>query len=394
MNFFKNHATRRILFIITFTVLLTAAVFNINVIMDVFDTILSIAYPFIVGGIIAFILNVVLRQLELKLFKNVTFQLKNGRSFKRPICMVLTIAIVLFVLFVVAFLLVPRLVEAILTMVDQLRIFIPQAQQFFEQLVRENEDAVRFIESLNIDYEGMFKQATDFLSRSATDLLSNAFNIVSSFAGTMFSFFISFIFATYLLIQKEKLSKQLRLVMKAVLSERRQQQVERVLALSFDTFSNFVSGQGLEAVVLGTLVGTCCWIFGLSYSSVVGVIVALCSFIPMFGGMIALIVGTLIQLIVSPIQALSFFFMMVIIQQIDGNLIYPHIMGNRIGLPPMYVLIAFSVGGSLMGLFGMLLFIPITSILYDLFRDWVYERIAKKEKHVELEEKAEETGIE
>ena len=97
MNFFKNHATRRILFIITFTVLLTAAVFNINVIMDVFDTILSIAYPFIVGGIIAFILNVVLRQLELKLFKNVTFQLKNGRSFKRPICMVLTIAIVLFV---------------------------------------------------------------------------------------------------------------------------------------------------------------------------------------------------------------------------------------------------------------------------------------------------------
>ena len=168
--------------------------------------------------------------------------------------------------------------------------------------------------------------------------------------------------------------------MKAVLSERRQQQVERVLALSFDTFTNFVSGQGLEAVVLGTLVGTCCWIFGLSYSSVVGVIAALCSFIPMFGSMIALVVGTLIQLIVSPYQALFFLFMMLIIQQIDGNLIYPHIMGNRIGLPPMYVLIAFSVGGSLMGLFGMLLFIPITSILYDLFRDWVYERIAKKEK--------------
>lgn len=380
MNFLKNHETRRILFIITFTVLLTATVFHMDVIMNTVDVILSITYPFIVGGIIAFILNVVLRQLELKLFKNVSFQTKKGRSFKRPICLVLTIIIVLFVLFVVAFLLVPRFVEAIIAIVEQLSIFIPQAQQFFEKLLADNEDAVRFIESLNIDYEAMFRQVTNFLSRSASDLISNAFNIVSSFAGTLFSFFISFIFATYLLIQKEKLSLQLRLVMKAVLSERRQQQVERVLALSFDTFTNFVSGQGLEAVVLGTLVGTCCWIFGLSYSSVVGVIAALCSFIPMFGSMIALVVGTLIQLIVSPYQALFFLFMMLIIQQIDGNLIYPHIMGNRIGLPPMYVLIAFSVGGSLMGLFGMLLFIPITSILYDLFRDWVYERIAKKEK--------------
>lgn len=380
MNFLKNHETRRILFIITFTVLLTAAVFHMDVIMNTVDVILSITYPFIVGGIIAFILNVVLRQLELKLFKNVSFQTKKGRSFKRPICLVLTIIIVLFVLFVVAFLLVPRFVEAIIAIVEQLSIFIPQAQQFFEKVLADNEDAVRFIESLNIDYEAMFRQVTNFLSRSASDLISNAFNIVSSFAGTLFSFFISFIFATYLLIQKEKLSLQLRLVMKAVLSERRQQQVERVLALSFDTFTNFVSGQGLEAVVLGTLVGACCWIFGLSYSSVVGVIAALCSFIPMFGSMIALVVGTLIQLIVSPYQALFFLFMMVIIQQIDGNLIYPHIMGNRIGLPPMYVLIAFSVGGSLMGLFGMLLFIPITSILYDLFRDWVYERIAKKEK--------------
>ena len=380
MNFLKNHETRRILFIITFTVLLTAAVFHMDVIMNTVDVILSITYPFIVGGIIAFILNVVLRQLELKLFKNVSFQTKKGRSFKRPICLALTIIIVLFVLFVVAFLLVPRFVEAIIAIVEQLSIFIPQAQQFFEKVLADNEDAVRFIESLNIDYEAMFRQVTNFLSRSASDLISNAFNIVSSFAGTLFSFFISFIFATYLLIQKEKLSLQLRLVMKAVLSERRQQQVERVLALSFDTFTNFVSGQGLEAVVLGTLVGSCCWIFGLSYSSVVGVIAALCSFIPMFGSMIALVVGTLIQLIVSPYQALFFLFMMVIIQQIDGNLIYPHIMGNRIGLPPMYVLIAFSVGGSLMGLFGMLLFIPITSILYDLFRDWVYERIAKKEK--------------
>ena len=385
MNFLKNHETRRILFIITFTVLLTAAVFHMDVIMNTVDVILSITYPFIVGGIIAFILTVVLRQLELKLFKNVSFQTKKGRSFKRPICLVLTIIIVLFVLFVVAFLLVPRFVEAIIAIVEQLSIFIPQAQQFFEKLLADNEDAVRFIESLNIDYEAMFRQVTNFLSRSASDLISNAFNIVSSFAGTLFSFFISFIFATYLLIQKEKLSLQLRLVMKAVLSERRQQQVERVLALSFDTFTNFVSGQGLEAVVLGTLVGTCCWIFGLSYSSVVGVIAALCSFIPMFGSMIALVVGTLIQLIVSPYQALFFLFMMLIIQQIDGNLIYPHIMGNRIGLPPMYVLIAFSVGGSLMGLFGMLLFIPITSILYDLFRDWVYERIAKKEKDSKLE---------
>lgn len=385
MNPLKNHDLMKMFVIITFTILLAAAVFHLDILFASIGFILAIAYPFLVGGVIAFILNVILRQLELKLFKHVSFETKKGRSFKRPICLTLTILIVLLVLFLVAFLLVPRFIDAIMSMVDQIRIFIPNAQATLEKLFEDNEDVVHFIESLNIDYEGMLKQFADMVSSNATNFITNIVGIVSSFAGTLLSFMISFIFAMYLLIQKEKLSRQLRLVMKALFSEATQAKIEHVLALSFETFLNFVSGQGLEAIVIGLLVGGCCWIFGLSYASVVGVIASLCSFIPMFGGMIAMVIGTLIQLIVSPYQALFFFVMLNIIQQIDGNLIYPNIMGNKIGLPPMYVLIAFSVGGSLMGLFGMLLFIPITSILYDLFRDWTYERIAQKEKTKSLE---------
>lgn len=390
MKYLKNIETRRILFIITFTIVLTAIVFHFQDLMGAVHTISDIAHSFIIGGIIAFILNVILRQLELKVFKNVSFETKKGRSFKRPICLVLTIIIVLIVLFIVAFLLIPRLLEAIMAIVDQLSIFIPNAQKNLEKLIQDNKELLHFIESLNIDFEGMINQIADIVSKTVTNSISNAISAVSSFAGTLFSLMISFMFAMYLLISKEKLSAQLRLVMKAFLSEKNQEKVEHILSLSFDTFSSFVSGQGLEAIVLGTLVGTCCWIFGLSYASVVGVIAAMCSFIPMFGGMITLVIGTLIQLIVSPLQAIFFFFMLSIIQQIDGNLIYPNIMGNRIGLPPMYVLIAFTVGGKLMGLFGMLLFIPITSILYDLFRDWTYERIEKKKK---IEQQKEESIV-
>lgn len=386
MKYYKNQETKRILFIITFAVILTAGVFNFDVILNVIRQILSILYPFIVGGVIAFILNVILRQLELKVFKKVSFEIK-GRSFKRPICLFLTILITISIVFMLLFLLVPKLIEAILAMASQLGVFIPQAQDYLKNLFDDNPQIIQFVESLNIDFDSMLKQLTDFLTNSATGMLSNAVNMVTSFAGTLFSFMISFIFALYLLIQKENLSRQLRLIMKACLSEKNASKMEYVLALSFETFSSFVGGQGLEAIVLGCIVGGACWIFKLSYASLVGVIAALCSFIPMFGSMIALVIGTLLQLIVSPYQAIFFLVMMLIIQQIDGNLIYPNIMGNRIGLAPMWVLIAFTVGGSLMGLFGMLLFIPITSILYDLFAEWTYSRIKAKEEKKNIEDK-------
>lgn len=379
MNFFKDMWTRRILFIITFTVILTVFAFNYKTVLDVLSYIFAIAYPFIMGGIIAFILNVVLRLLENRVFKNVSFTFR-GRSFKRGICLVLTIIIMIGVLFTVSFLLIPALIEAVMAIVQQLNIFVPQAQSYIENLLAENKELIKFLGTIHFDYQGILKNMTDMIGKGATDLVGNVFGIASSIAGTLLTFMISFIFAMYLLIQKEKLSRQLRLVMKAFFSDEICRKIEHVLELSFDTFSSFVTGQGLEAIVLGSIVGGSCWLFGLSYASVVGVIAAFCSFIPMFGSMIALVIGTLIQLIVSPYQAIFFLVMMFIIQQLDGNLIYPNIMGNKIGLPAMYVLIAFSVGGSLFGLFGMLLFIPITSILYDLFTEWVYDRIEKKKQ--------------
>lgn len=387
MNYFKDVAIRKILFIITFTVLLTAMVFNYNAVFNMIGHFLSILYPFILGGIIAFILNVLLRLYELTIFKKVSFETKKGKSFKRPICLTLTILTMMAILFVIAFLLIPRFVEAVMAFVKQLSLFIPEAQKYLQTLVDENKNIRDLLMSLNIDYEQILRNLTNLITTNLSKIFSNAGNIFSSaiglastIAGTLFTFMIAFIFAMYLLIQKEKLSHQLRMVMNAMFSDKICASIEHILLLSFETFSSFVSGQGVEAVVIGSLVGGCCWLFGLSYASVVGVIVAICSFIPMFGSMIALVIGTLIQLLVSPYQAVFFLIMMTIIQQIDGNLIYPNIMGNRIGLPAMYVLIAFSVGGSLFGLFGMLLFIPITSILYDLFTEWTLKRLEKKGK--------------
>lgn len=194
----------------------------------------------------------------------------------------------------------------------------------------------------------------------------------------MSTFLIALIFSFYILLQKERLARQARQVLYALLPERAADRTLDILRLTNRTFSSFLSGQCLEAVILGTLFVVAMTIFQMPYALLVGVLIALTALIPIVGAFIGCAVGALLILIVDPVKALMFVVLFLVLQQVEGNLIYPHVVGSSVGLPSIWVLCAVTLGGSLMGIVGMLVFIPLCSVLYALFRTYVKDRLVRK----------------
>ena len=192
------------------------------------------------------------------------------------------------------------------------------------------------------------------------------------------TFVIGLIFSFYILLQKEKLSRQARQVFYAILPERRADRLLDVLRLAERTFSSFLSGQCLEACILGTLFVVAMTLFQIPYALLVGVLIALTALIPIVGAFIGCAVGALLIAIDDPWKALWFIVLFLVLQQVEGNLIYPHVVGSSVGLPSIWVLAAVTLGGKLMGITGMLFFIPLCSVIYALFRSYVKNRLVSK----------------
>ncbi len=209
-------------------------------------------------------------------------------------------------------------------------------------------------------------------------VIKNTFSVAGKIGGSFYNIAIALIFSIYILAQKEKLGAQFKRVLSAFLPEKKNETVLRVLVMMETNFSNFIAGQCVESVILGLLVAIAMLIFQFDYVVLIGVLVAFTALIPVVGGFIGCGVGVILIMIDDPIKALWFILLFVIVQQIEGNLIYPYVVGNSVGLPSMWVLAAITVGGSLMGIAGMLLFIPLTSTAYTLLRETVNKKNAEK----------------
>ena len=202
--------------------------------------------------------------------------------------------------------------------------------------------------------------------------------VASTIIGGVVNLFVALVFSFYILAQKEKLGDQLKRVMHAYFSQGLYERALEVASLANRNFSNFITGQCMEAVILGCMFFLCMTVLRMPYALLVGCLIAITALIPIVGAFIGCGVGAFLLLMVSPMQALVFVVMFLILQQVEGNLIYPHVVGSSVGLPSIWVLAAVSVGGSLLGVAGMLLFIPLTSVLYALFREFVYQRLREK----------------
>ena len=336
---------------------------------------LSILAPFAAGGCIAFVLNLPMRAIE----KNLPgrWRGKSGRMLKRSVSLLLAFLFIAAVFVVVIVTVVPRLQESFLLIGAQIPAFTTRVLRDLEELFANNPEILSQIEkwqTKEMDWVEIGKHISQFLTSGMGSVLSSAYVMASNIIGGVVDSFVAIIFAIYIVAQKEKLADQGRRILKAYLSPHACDKVQYVLRLLASNFSHFIVGQCTEALILGCLFLISMTIFRFPYALVISVLIALTALIPIVGAFIGCAVGALLILMTNPVQALWFIVLFLVLQQVEGNLIYPHVVGNSVGLPSIWVLVAVTVGGSLFGVPGMLFFIPLTATLYMLLRDRVNER--------------------
>lgn len=365
--------------LIVFTILILVGLWKYEIVLDAVGFLWSIVFPFALGGAIAFIINVPMSFIEKKLFGAEKEERgKAAKKLARPVSLVLTIALVVSVLVLVLFVLVPQLGETFSALGQSISEFIPQMQNWMKDFTHNNSAVMEWVNSLEFKPDKMIQWGVDFLGSGAGSVMNTTVAAVGNIITGVTAFFIAFSFACYILIQKEKLHVQVRKVFFAFIPRRKAEVVLEVFSLTYKTFSNFLAGQCLEAVILGSMFVVSMSILKMPYALLIGVVISVTALIPIFGGLIGSTLGFIMIFMVSPKQAIFFVALFVILQQIEGNLIYPHVVGNSVGLPSIWVLAAVSIGGKMMGIVGMLIFIPLVSVVYALFREVVYLNLKKR----------------
>lgn len=337
----------------------------------IFGVIKGIFAPFVMGASFAFVLNVPMRAIEkwLKAIKH--------DKFRRILAILLTFIAVLVVVSIVCVLLTLAIIDAFEALGPKLSNY-----EFLDKFVVQLQPLLSIdleqIDFRNFDVDMVFslaRQVIDMLGSSMATVLSGAFSAVGNIAVAIVNVVIAVVFALYCLVQKETLARQGRKLLYAYLPEKTSDEIVRILRLTNSTFSNFLSGQCIEVCILGAMFAVAMSIFGMDHVALISVLIAVTAFIPIVGAFAGCIVGAFLLFLSNPYDAIIFVAMFLIIQQIEGNLIYPKVVGESIGLPGMWVLLAVAIGGGLFGVAGMFLMIPLSSVIYTLIREVTNKRL-------------------
>lgn len=384
----SKETMKKIMLLITYTILLAVMLFNLDVVIGVLKFIAGVCVPFLVGIAIAFVINLPMRFYERILFPDDLKQKKKViRKMARPVSLVLAILSVLGVLSIVMFVVIPEIVNSVTALAKTIQDFTPTLQSWILSLFPNNVTVENLVKSLNFDWEGIINSVVGFLKNGAGAMLGSTFNFAKVLIGGISDFAIGFVFALYVLLQKERLRVQINKIMCAFFTEKVIFKINKVCGLTHKIFSSFLTGQCLEAVILSFLFFFVLSIAGFPYALLISILIGFLSLIPIFGAFIGCVIGAFLILMVDPLRALIFVGIFLLLQQIEGNLIYPHVVGGSVGLPSIWVLAAVSLGGSLMGVVGMIIFIPLVSVVYTLFREYVYKCLEEKKLTEVLEEK-------
>lgn len=371
---------RKIKEIILFTAVIIVCLWKYETVLDILFFVLNILTPFILGGAIAFVLNVPMNFVQRHLFDEERIKKsKVLQKMARPVSMILVLIAVFGIVAIIMFILIPQLGETFANLGRSIQAFIPQIQEWAARLFNDNKEIMDMVNNLEFDWNKIMDTGINFFKNGAGSVVNSTITAAKSIVSGLTTFFIAFVFAIYILLQKEKLGVQAKKVLFAFVRRGRAEATVEVLSLTYNTFSSFLTGQCVEAVILGSMFAVSMTILKLPYALLVGVLIAFTALIPIFGAFVGCGVGAFLIFMVDPMKALIFVVLFLVLQQIEGNLIYPHVVGNSVGLPSIWVLAAVSIGGSLMGVVGMLIFIPIVSVVYALFREIVYLKLKKNQ---------------
>lgn len=348
------------------------ALLNLGAIAGFAGKLWSILSPFVLGAAIAFILNVPMRFVETKALRFMD-RVKGVKGLKRPLAMVIVMTLAALVIYLVMSLVLPELAATLETIVKAIPTFIRQVDERLAPYQIQVSDF--FAKYLTVPSgEELMAKASKMAEIALKGVVFSGSVIGSAYQGVLSGFF-TLMFVIYFLLGKERLSGQVKQLMKAYLKPEHASRMLHVCRLSQRTFSSFITGQCLEAVILGLLFFLTLSLFRMPYVLLISVFIAVTALIPVVGAWIGCIVGTFLILVSNPMQALGFVALFLVVQQLEGNLVYPRVMGNAIGLPSIWVLFSVVLGEGLLGVIGMLIFIPLTSVAYQLLRDDVNRRL-------------------
>ena len=379
----KDKTRKDIIIIISYIALVIFALVNFSKIFAFLGKVISIFSPFLLGIILAFVLNVLNNFIEKKIFGKIKPS-KIWNKIKRPLCITLSLILVFLTIFFVMNLLIPQLKNS--------------ASLFTDTLPAYKEDIIGILDKFDVDestvnkvgeyLDNFGKVITDYIKGNSKDVITVTTEVATSVVNIISKGIITLVFAIYMIAQKETLSRQINKVMKAYLKPKTINKINTVGTLANKTFSNFVTGQCLEALIFGSLVFVGMLIFRFPYASTIGVLLGFTALIPIFGAFIGTAIGFILIMMVSPVKAILFVVFIIVLQQIEGNLIYPRVVGKSIGLPGMWVLLSVTVGGSIGGILGMLIATPLCSLLYALFTKMVNDRLKSNKIVTKVKEKA------
>ena len=370
---------KRILLLMACAILLYWGLNNLSVLGGLLRSILSLFSPLLIGVGIAYVMNLLLMAIERLWDKALKKATELWRvKLKRPICLTLAFLLFLGIIFAIIFILIPRLEEAGTTLVANVPTYITQIQGWWDNLTAFAADHGITLPELSMNVEDATKFITKLLTSNGDSVVNTTINITTSILGALVNVLLALVFSVYMLAQKEKLVAQGKRLLLAALPEKAGERTMHILKLTNGAFSSFVTGQVTEAFILGTL---CCLgmlILRLPYALPVSVIISFTSLIPIFGAWIGAATGAFLIVFVSPVKALTFLIFLLILQQVEGNLIYPKVVGKSVGLPGLWVLAAVTIGGGAFGVLGMLLGVPVCSVIYALVQDYLRAQPAEQ----------------
>lgn len=365
----KRDIKKNIILIITYIALIIFVLVNFEKILSILGYIINIFSPFIFGAIVAFVLNVLVNFIERKLFGKV--KKKTWFKIKRPLSIAISVVLVIFIIVFIMNLLIPQLKNSVSLFTDSLPTY--------------KEDIINIMNKFNLeettikkasDYLDNFgKVITDYIKGNSKDVITVTTEVATSLIAIISKAVIAIVFAIYIIAQKETLKRQFNKLMSAYLKPRTVNRINKYASMANTTFSNFVTGQCLEALIFGSLCFLGMLILRLPYATTIAVLLGFTALIPVFGAFIGTFLGAFLILMISPIKAIIFVVFILVLQQIEGNLIYPKVVGKSVGLPGIWVLLSVTIGASVGGILGMLIATPLCSLLYILLRQAVNDRI-------------------
>lgn len=377
----NKNTMKQLLLLITFTVLLLLGLQKLQAIFRVIRYIIGLFMPFIIGGCFAFIINIPMSFIENQLLPKVKNQ--KLQQFHRAISILLSVLFVFSIIAILSLLIIPEFVNKMGLLINSFSTFVETIGHKLNEYASTNQQVHDWLLEFNLDWTSIGTKATSYIKDFVNGLFVSSFHVASTIINGLMNLMISFMFSLYLLGRKEEITLQAKQVLYAYVPKTVAQKIHRFFVVSNETFRNFITGQCTEALIQFALFFIVLTFLNYPYSLLISVFIAFMSLIPILGSYISSYTSALLIFVINPWKAVFFLLLFMVVQQIDTSFIYPKVVGNSVGLPPMWVIMAVTVGGRMLGILGMLTFIPLTSVLYHYLGEGTKKRLLKKRLDVE-----------